>query len=110
MKGIYLIENKLTNEKYIGQSKNIQKRWESHRSSMKNSKYNLHSDMRFYGLDQFEFTVLEETDNLDERENYWIKHYLDNGHKLYNIKGVPIREASYRVRRRSKRSFKTHRT
>lgn len=107
MIGIYLIKNDLTDECYIGQSKNIEKRFQSHRRSLKDKKYALYSDMRAYGLDVFTFSVIEECRaiELDEREMFWIKDYQRNGYKLYNIIGVPEKESKYAVRRRNKARF-----
>ena len=102
MKGIYIIKNKLTDECYIGQSKNIQQRWASHRRNLKDGKYSLYSDMRFYGIENFSFEILEETNNLDERENYWIQEYQDRGYNLYNILGVKAKERAYGTRRKNK--------
>jgi group I intron endonuclease len=89
--GIYKIENKITGEIYIGQSKNIEARWQSHRRNAtakdKVRKYALYREIRRYGIDSFEFSVLEECPQfkLDERENYWIEYYSNKIH-LYNIK------------------------
>ena len=33
--GIYKIENKINNKKYIGQSKNIHRRWNQHKTLLK---------------------------------------------------------------------------
>lgn len=96
MIGIYKIENKLTGEVYIGQSKNIEARWQSHRRNAfakdKVRKYALYRDIRRLGINNFSFDVLEECSQfkLDERENFWIEYYNQTRH-LYNIlvpKGV----------------------
>lgn len=90
MTGIYKITNKLTNESYIGQSTDIERRWEQHRRNAtakdKVRKYALYRDMRRYGYSAFEFSVLEECSKfqLDSREDYWIRHYSELTH-LYNI-------------------------
>lgn len=108
MTGIYLIKNKLTEEVYIGQSKNINNRWNNHKRNMGNSKYNLYSDMSYYGLSNFEFSVIEECEirDLDKREMYWIQKYQEDGYSLYNIIGVPEREKVRASRFRRKRTFK----
>lgn len=90
MTGIYKIENTITGEVYVGQSKNIEKRWANHRSNYKAKnkvrKYALYRDMRYYGIDKFKFEVLEECkiDELDNKENYWIAYYAERVH-CYNI-------------------------
>lgn len=105
--GIYCIENRLTREKYIGQSKNIERRWEQHKKGMYNSKYALHSAMRANGLSMFTFSILEEcsTSLLDSREKYWIDYFLQQGHFLYNIMGVPSKE-KYVKSWRNKKPYK----
>ena len=110
MVGIYLIMNKITSECYIGQSTNIENRFRSHRNGIKNKKYVLYSDMRFYGLDNFDFTILEYCDKslLDTREMFWIKEYQTRGYSLYNIIGVPQKERAY-ARRRNKKPSKKYR-
>lgn len=90
MTGIYKITNKITGECYVGQSTNIQARWDQHRRNAvakeKVRKYALYRDMRRYGYSAFEFEILEECSKfkLDERENYWIRYYSEQTH-MYNI-------------------------
>ena len=106
MVGIYLIENKITGECYIGQSKNIEARFNNHRNSAKNKKYALYTDMRYYGINAFEFSVLEKCslNDLDNREMFWIKKFQEEGKSLYNIIGVFEKERSY-VNKRYKKRF-----
>ena len=80
--GIYKITNKLTNESYVGQSVDIYRRWDQHRRmayarNKKQVTYPLYRDMRYYGIENFDFEILEECDKskLDEREEYWINFY-----------------------------------
>jgi group I intron endonuclease len=62
--GVYMIKN-LKNEKlYIGQSKNIPERWKSHvrtayNKKQKSYKYQLYREIRYYGIENFQFLVLE---------------------------------------------------
>lgn len=110
MIGIYLIKNKITNECYIGQSKDINKRWNNHKNNVGNSKYNLYSDISFYGLSNFDFSVIEECgiSELDSREMYWIKKYQEDGYSLYNINGVAAREEVRNRRFKRKRTSKKY--
>ena len=83
--GIYMIRNKKTGQIYIGQSKNIEKRWLQH-----NNISDIDFDMRKYGIDEFSFVVLEELDTYKERlerEKYWI-NYWNSRENLYNKTGV----------------------
>lgn len=78
--GIYEIFNIINNKRYIGQSVNIYKRWNSHVSELnKNSHKNLYLQRAWskYGEDNFRFSILEKCDAkyLDERENYYIEKY-----------------------------------
>lgn len=89
--GIYCIENKINNKKYIGQSQNIKTRWNSHiRKLDKNihdNKY-LQSSWNKYGKDNFKFYIIEKCkiEILDEREIYWIGKYDANNEKYgYNL-------------------------
>lgn len=79
--GIYKITNKITKEFYIGSSTNIYCRWQSHknRAFNKSSKeYNkkLYKSIRKYGVENFNFEILEEVlnnDDLKSIENKYIK-------------------------------------
>ena len=81
--GIYSITNKENGHKYIGQSNNIRRRFQSyHKSEFKNpnsSMYNstIYKAMRKYGLDSFIIEVIEECEinKLNEREVYWITKF-----------------------------------
>jgi hypothetical protein len=82
MIGIYLITNKINQQKYVGQSIDIQTRFKQHfnRSLNKNSvEYNkvLYQAFREFGIDNFLFEILEECkiEDLDAREIYYISFY-----------------------------------
>ena len=61
---IYCIRNKINNKKYIGKTSwNINKRFGKHISSLKYNKHyskNLQEDFNKYGIDNFEFFILDE--------------------------------------------------
>lgn len=73
--GIYKITNLLNNKCYVGQSRNIYRRWQSHRYA--NDSYPLHAAMKKYGAKNFSFEILEEcdTDELNEKESYYIQKF-----------------------------------
>lgn len=80
--GIYKITNKISGKAYIGQSIDIQTRWNNEKSKAflpSSQAYNktLSKAFRKYGLDNFTFEILEECDIdlLDEREIYYIALY-----------------------------------
>ena len=89
--GIYKITNKINGKCYIGQSVNIERRWNEHASVAFNEKqwsYNskLSRALRKYGRDNFVFEIIEECSchNNNKREIFWIDHYkaVEEG---YNI-------------------------
>ena len=74
--GVYKITNIITGEFYIGSSKNIERRWYQHRSPSAQKRHpnsKLYKAMVSYGLDNFTFEIIEKTDNLREKEQYYIK-------------------------------------
>ena len=76
--GIYKITNTITGEFYIGSSKNVKRRWESHKwpsTWKKHSNSQLYLDMRKYGIENFVFEVIEEVEpgSLKETEQYFIE-------------------------------------
>jgi group I intron endonuclease len=89
--GIYGPKNKLKPDKWnIGQSWDVSRRWNSYRLFRCKNQRKFYTALLKYGYDGFEKIILEKLKNptqqlLDEREDYWIKHYnsIENG---YNIK------------------------
>lgn len=84
--GIYKITNTVNGKIYIGQSVDIERRWKQHKKIGRNlleDKYSrdydkvLYRAMRKYGVDYFDFSIIEECPEtaLYEREQYWIKYY-----------------------------------
>lgn len=90
--GIYCITNLINNKKYVGLSSNILRRWGEHKripfnESSKEYNYPLYRAIRKYGLENFNFEILErnlDDKQLKEREAYWINYY-DSVHNGYNI-------------------------
>lgn len=90
MIGIYKITNKINGKCYIGQSNDIERRWKEHKNSFSNpnaSDYESKKSRAFrkYGIENFDFQVLEETclEKLNDREIYWIC-YFNSVEKGYN--------------------------
>jgi group I intron endonuclease len=74
---IYQITNKITNEFYIGKTKNPKDRFYKHKyNAIKNkSQAHIHRAMRKYGVDNFTFTLLDEAssgEELNKKEIEWI--------------------------------------
>ena len=63
--GVYKITNTITGDFYIGSSKNVKRRWVEHKwpSVWKNYPNNqMYIDMKNYGIDKFDFQILEEVE------------------------------------------------
>jgi len=61
--GIYKITNKSNNKVYIGESFNIERRWNEHKLDLENNShhsYKLQNDYNIYGKNNFKFEVIEE--------------------------------------------------
>ena len=76
---IYKITNDINNKVYIGKTEfSIEKRFREHCADAfkeRNEKRPLYSAMKKYGIAHFHTELLEETDNPEEREIYWIEQY-----------------------------------
>ena len=86
--GIYKYTNKINNKSYIGQSKDINKRYKEHLNN-KASK-NFDQILQKEGIENFTFEILElcKEEDLNKKENEYILKYdsINNG---YNIKNAP---------------------
>lgn len=82
--GIYKITNKINGKSYIGQSVCIERRWKEHLN--RHSKSLIHKAIEKYGEQNFDFSIVEECcqEDLDEKEQYWIKYYntFNDGYNL----------------------------
>ena len=92
--GIYKITNTITGDFYIGSSKNIKRRWESHKWKTTWKKYPnnpMYLDMQKYGLDKFDFQVIAEVEEsfLKEKEQYFIET-LKPTYNSCNAKGLNV--------------------
>ena len=76
---IYKITNDINDKVYVGKTEfSIEKRFKEHcKDAFKelNEKRPLYSAMRKYGIENFHIELIEETDNPEEREIYWIAYY-----------------------------------
>ena len=96
---IYCYTNKQNGKKYVGQTNNIKRRYKQHKEdSFKNyndARYNqaIHCAIRKYGLDNFDFEILEVLENktseeVNERETYWIREKNSLSPNGYNLKAT----------------------
>lgn len=89
--GIYCIENTTNGKKYIGLSRNIEQRWNEHRSKLRRGKHNniyLQRAWNNDGEDVFKFYIIEtcDSDKLSEREEYYIAKEHTLSHEFgYNL-------------------------
>lgn len=89
--GIYCIENIINNKKYIGLSRNIEQRWNEHKSKLRRGKHgNIYLQRAWNrdGEDAFKFYILEtcNSDVLSEREQYYINKEHTLSHEYgYNL-------------------------
>lgn len=76
---IYKIVNDINQKIYIGKTEfSIEKRFKEHCSNMNRPIYEkrpLYAAMRKYGKENFHIELIEETNNPEEREMYWIEYY-----------------------------------
>jgi group I intron endonuclease len=94
MIGIYKFTNRITGESYIGQSTNIKRRYNQHKTRSQSQKDNktientyFHRMIRYYGFENFDFKIIEEceVDELKDKEIYYIAKYQTRYPKGYNI-------------------------
>ena len=109
--GVYKITNNITGEFYIGSSKDIKLRWYKHkcfsvwkqRSGMK-----LYQAFIKYGLNNFTFDIIEETNNLREREQYYIEQ-LKPTYNDRHADGIDTERRKKASRQRNKEWHKVNR-
>lgn len=84
---IYQIQNDVNGKLYVGKTEfSIEKRFKEYCNDAfnnRNEKRPLYSAMRKYGIEHFHISLIEETDNPEEREKYWIE-YLETFKSGYN--------------------------
>ena len=109
--GVYKITNTITGDFYIGSSKNVKIRWESHKWPSTWKKYpnkQLYQDMQKYGIDKFVFEVLEvvEPEELKDAEQKFIENlqptYNSNRANGWNIERYKEWQEEYRKTDKSK--------
>lgn len=109
---IYKITNDVNQKIYVGKTEfSIEKRFKEHCKDAfrdRNEKRPLYATMRKYGIEHFHVELLEETDNPEDREIYWIekfgsfKHGYNatvggDGKRVYNHEAIieKLRENPY---------------
>lgn len=79
---IYRILNKINGKSYIGSTNSLERRFQQHINSSKwksccSYTYPLQSAIRKYGVENFDFCLIEEVpfEMTAEKERYWIEYY-----------------------------------
>ena len=96
---IYCYTNKQNGKKYVGQTNNIKRRYRQHKedsfTNYNDARYNqaIHCAIRKYGLDNFDFEILEVLENktseeVNETETYWIREKSSLAPNGYNLKAI----------------------
>ena len=84
MIGIYKITNKNTGKSYIGQSNDIERRFKEHQTAGKKSRIPVDIAIQKCGKNLFTYEIIEKCpiNQLNEKEEYWIKFYdtFNNGY------------------------------
>lgn len=82
--GIYKFTSKTTGLSYIGQSIDIERRYNEHKRTT-NKDYSFYNAIKEHGWDDFIFEIIEycNQEQLNEREKYWISYY-DTYYHGYN--------------------------
>ena len=91
---VYKITNTVTGDFYIGSSKDVKRRWAAHKWPSVWKKYSnspMYQDMQKYGIDKFEFEIIEEAEpeQLKVIEQQFIET-LKPTYNNYNAKGLDI--------------------
>lgn len=87
--GIYMLINNFNGKQYIGQSKDIVRRFWEHKSQSKTKNTDLYADIRRIGFDNFTLIILEECmpEELDEKEIFYISKFKPEYNKAIGGKG-----------------------
>lgn len=92
--GVYLIENKINQKIYIGSTINFKERWYKHQNGKGNK--HLYNSIMKYGIENFEFKILETVDILSDRkllyekEQKWMNFFDIKNQKTYNKRFIAI--------------------
>lgn len=110
---IYIVQNKQTLKVYVGLTKSPEVRWRTHKRNAKKGKHTrFYCALRSYGIDNFEFQVIEEHKNKEDcavAECFWIEFFRswdpDYGYNLNHggSLGIPTDETRKKMSESAKR-------
>lgn len=109
--GIYSIINQINGKRYIGQAYSLYNRCNNHRN-YKSGAPKLNSAIQKYGIENFQFVILEECPKelLNEREEYWILFYdtlnPDKGYNLIQRQDIKRIPCSQETKKKISQKFK----
>ena len=85
--GIYRISRRDSDKSYIGQSRDIFKRWKEHSNLSRKKLSCISSALKLHGLGSFVWEVIEECtlEELNDREVYWISYFDSMSPNGYNL-------------------------
>lgn len=86
---VYKVVNEVTNDFYIGSSKDVKQRWTAHKAPSvwkRHPKSSLYHDMQKYGLDKFRFQILAPV--MPEYLTQVEQEFIDMLHPTYNNKNA----------------------
>ena len=91
MIGIYKITCLITNKIYIGQSINIEYRFNQYKYGSAKNQIKLYNSLKKYGILNHKFEIIETFNKFDkelltEREQYFMDYHRENGWVLLNVK------------------------
>lgn len=111
--GVYVITNTNNKKIYIGETTNLESRFIEHLRKLLSKKHvneHLQNAVNLYGIECFDFDVLEFCDSIDtkKREHYWVTHLraLDKT-KGYNIKPTDPNKINLRSPETSRKIYET---
>jgi GIY-YIG catalytic domain len=88
--GIYKVTNPI-GEVYIGQSNNIERRWEEHKNTAGEADHKFYKSIKQYGAGYHRFEILENLNHVPVADHRALLNYLENQHyTLYKNRGVPL--------------------
>lgn len=87
---VYEIVHRATGKAYVGMAKNVSSRWYGHllQAFHANNTLPLYEDMRKFGIEAFDFRVLQVCKNeeeADDRESWFIANRVNHMEPVYNI-------------------------
>ena len=100
MIGIYKITNKINGKSYVGKSINIERRIAEHKCINHETNKSLKFAYKKYGLDNFEFEILEQCleEELNEKEIYYIQKIKPEYNRTTGGDGSPSHKISNKTR------------